>query len=192
MFPSSATMALRQDREPKRGTASPTRRYLCPFVLNTSVTHIDLRGKSEERGGGVEKVCMCVLKEKGGVGRQSRGRNMACSSKAPNCFAILIWMFTLLQIPNTHPAYGVIYIFVVRPTHTHARTHTPTPNENQKKRENNATLQNLGGRQRQQKACCQFVGDVYWARLSLDVFQLLHSQTKHSIKWDFEMCCRAV
>ncbi|TNN55241.1 hypothetical protein EYF80_034507 [Liparis tanakae] len=29
MLPSSATMALRQDREPKRGTASPTRRIIC-------------------------------------------------------------------------------------------------------------------------------------------------------------------
>lgn len=125
MFPSSATMALRQDREPKRGTASPTRRYLWPLVLNTSVTHIDLRSKSEERGGVVENVCtrvfLCVFKGREGVGRQSRGRNMACSSKVPNCFAILICMFTLLQIPNTHLAYWVIYIFVRRPTHTHNR-----------------------------------------------------------------------
>ena len=61
MFPSSATMALRQDREPKRGTASPTRRYLCPFVLNTSVTHIDLRSESEEGGVvGWESVHVCV------------------------------------------------------------------------------------------------------------------------------------
>lgn len=47
MLPSSATMLRRLDTDPKRGTASPTRRYLRPFVLNTSVTHMDLWDKQE-------------------------------------------------------------------------------------------------------------------------------------------------
>lgn len=43
MPPSSATMALKLDNEPKRGTARPTRRYRWVLVLNTNVTHIGLQ-----------------------------------------------------------------------------------------------------------------------------------------------------
>lgn len=51
-FPSSATILLRLATEPNRGTASPTRRYLWPLLLNTSVTHSGLPAKTESGAAG--------------------------------------------------------------------------------------------------------------------------------------------
>jgi hypothetical protein len=47
IFPSSANILLRKASEPKRGTASPMRRYLWPFVLKTRVTHRGLSSEGE-------------------------------------------------------------------------------------------------------------------------------------------------
>ncbi|TNN44849.1 hypothetical protein EYF80_044938 [Liparis tanakae] len=47
-FPSSATILLRPATEPNRGTASPTRRYRCPLVLNTRITNSNLPQMMEE------------------------------------------------------------------------------------------------------------------------------------------------
>lgn len=119
MLPSCATMALRQDREPRRGTASPTRRYLWPFVVNTSVTHIGLRGaKGKKREEVHERRCICVCK--GGRGRKTE-RRMNHTDQSAKLFCnsdFACWH--LLPIPNT-PGQ-VINILVCRHTRTHIDT----------------------------------------------------------------------